>query len=494
MNTQKSLQECPSVLKAFDFIRENLEKGVWHPHERMPTLKTLAAATGVSDRTVVKAVAQLKAQGFVNSVKGGALRAGSGNLPDFKTAAPSTAVWQMKRAALEKDILEGVYAQAGRLPSFKELQARYGTCFATMRKILRSMLADNVVHLRGKRYELRNVLRKTSSRKIIFITNSVKAIPFSALNPHEFRVIDTLEHECVRREMRLDIVEIEGNDTRSLRKMAAESHGPVSITGYVLDVWDFAREEIRLRYIELLTRLAPLKKPVAIIDEAGDFVLPGQFSTNALFQVFRIEGKSAGGRMARLLLGLGHRSIAFISAYHQTLWSGQRLEGIREQFAKAGLAHGVHACVANEMSNLLPSILRVSGFNDKLIKKILSVGRTEIQAQAEFRALEQFRKSGQKQQFKSADIQALQNNLACLEGMVTGRADRELIESVCSVVFDTANIIVGSLFFAPLYEQALRTPGVTAWICVNDTTALIAMPFLKSKGITIPRDLFTGKL
>jgi DNA-binding LacI/PurR family transcriptional regulator/DNA-binding transcriptional regulator YhcF (GntR family) len=485
----KSLEAYPSIRKAFDFVRENLEKGVWHPGERLPTVKSLAASIGISDRTMIKAVAILKAEGFVSSAKGGSIRVGSGELPAPKVPEPSTAVWMLKRSSLEKDILGGVYTQEGKLPSLKELQVRYGTCFTTMRKILRSMVADDVIHLRGKSYELHNALRGSAGRKVVFITNMLKNTPFSALNPHEYRVIETLEHECVRRETRLEVIEVNQNDSSSIQEAARGIADTNSVLGYILDVWGFSNEEIRLRYTELLSRFATLKKPVAIIDEGGDFVLPVQFSANPIFQVFRIEGKSAGGRMARLLLGLGHRSVAFISAYQSALWSSQRLDGVKEQFARAGLREGVHEFTADQMHEILPHVLCLSGFDDMLIRKILAVGRTKQQAHREFNAYVRLREGGYMHRFKPKELRALHDDLACLAGLVEGRTGRDLLETIWNDVLDAANVHVGSLFFEPLYKSALEITDITAWICVNDTTALLALPFLQNQGIDVPRDL-----
>jgi len=41
----------------------------------------------------------------------------------------------------------------------------------------------------------------------------------------------------------------------------------------------------------------------------------------------------------------------------------------------------------------------------------------------------------------------------------------------------------------PLMEQALACPGVTAWAAGNDRSALIALAFLKERGVRVPDDL-----
>jgi DNA-binding LacI/PurR family transcriptional regulator len=40
-----------------------------------------------------------------------------------------------------------------------------------------------------------------------------------------------------------------------------------------------------------------------------------------------------------------------------------------------------------------------------------------------------------------------------------------------------------------LFEKALRTPGLTAWVCANDDVARIAWNWLDGRGIAVGRDL-----
>jgi LacI family transcriptional regulator len=41
----------------------------------------------------------------------------------------------------------------------------------------------------------------------------------------------------------------------------------------------------------------------------------------------------------------------------------------------------------------------------------------------------------------------------------------------------------------PLFEQALALRDATAWICVNDRLALIALSFLREHGIAVPKEI-----
>ena len=113
-----------------------------------------------------------------------------------------------------------------------------------------------------------------------------------------------------------------------------------SVAGYVLDVWWDAPADFRQRYLDMLSRLASIKKPVAILDEFGNFDLPVQWERNPCLQVYRIENR-AGERMAQYLIGLGHKKVAYLSLNHDAEWSQDRFAGIKKQFARINNADGV---------------------------------------------------------------------------------------------------------------------------------------------------------
>jgi DNA-binding LacI/PurR family transcriptional regulator/DNA-binding transcriptional regulator YhcF (GntR family) len=482
-------EKNPAVQKAFDDIRKNLEAGVWKKGDRLPPVRVLTAAIRVSRGSLLKAIALLKAEGFLSGFERGHLVAGVPEPERTAVAGETNAVWYCKRMALEKDILSGMFAQQGRLPSIKELRARYGTCFTTMRKILRSMVADGVVRLRGKSYEFHDLRHRAGDRRIVYLTHSFPAPQRSALNPEEYRVIDLLERECFRRELVLDIAEVDCNDPRAVSRAVTGSLFDKPAFGYVFDTWWFPDEGFRKGHLDLLERLARLKKPVAVLDELGDFVLPTAFSANRFIQVFRIEGKSSGSAVAQHLLGLGHRCIAYISHAPDALWSQLRHQGIVEQFSKAGYEGNVRAFDFAQTYNLLPLIALVSGFGDDVIKRILSIDHTERQAGELYRALLHLRGSRRARTFDKADIIALRKIVAPLGDAARGTSEKSALAVVCRAVLRKANAQISKMLAAPIFEQAHARREITGWICASDVLAFMALRYLRDRGVDVPYHL-----
>jgi DNA-binding LacI/PurR family transcriptional regulator/DNA-binding transcriptional regulator YhcF (GntR family) len=487
--TMKNKEPGPAVQKAFDFVKDNLAEGTWQMGERLPATRNLSAQAGVSNFTMIKAVSLLKSQGLVSGFERGNLRAGDGK-GTHQQQNVENELWEIKRTALEQDILTGKYAKQGKMPSFKELQIRYGACYRTMRKILRAMLADGVLRLRGKTLELQRSLGQHYSPRVVFITyHHIRLLPRSALNQGQYRVLDLLEQECNQREIAMEIVEIASYSSQEIRRAASDASKAEPVLGFILDLWWYPNEEFQRSHIDLLTRLAALKKPIAILDEVGTFSLPMQFTSNPLIQVFRIEGKKAGSRVARLLLGLGHRSVAYISLNHGGLWSKQRHDGIVEQYQKAGLSQGVRTVMKKTNGISRESALALSDLSEKVIRRILAAGQQTDDTNELYRAYLQYKKSFSPDQFTRDEIRVINDELIILNDLVNRNAGKELFDRICFEVFnDIAKQFIAKPRFE-LFEQALTFPDITAWICESDGLALMALSFLRDRNIPVPREL-----
>jgi DNA-binding LacI/PurR family transcriptional regulator len=482
----KSTTVCPAQKTAFEYVRNSLDSGVWPPGQRMPPIRQLSKLAGIGVRTMVKAIAELKAQGFVTCIERGCIRAGRGanRLPDGTKTRLLT--WQIKRAEIEKDILSGAYAQEGRLPTCKELQHRYGTCFSTMRRILSALVADGVLQLRDKSHVIPNFTTRSTDNQIVFITTRLKTAPRSALNPLGYRVTDSLERECLRRGIQLQIVEATFSDPANIRRVLAMPLFSKPAMGYVLDMWWSIEDDVQQSYTSILESLFALKKPVAILDELGNYLLPLHYSANPLFQVFRIEGRRAGARMARLILNLGHRSVSYISAAPSARWSIERAEGVEEEFEKAGIAGGVHIHSAFDTISLTMFLFSLSGFSEQVTRRVLSVGRTKKQAHDEYDALQAFRQSNPELPFTPDEIRALQRELAGIADMARGDTTDASLGAASEAVFNNVNTAIIALLLKPVFTKALEPGGSRAWLCSNDHTAIKALHFLRERKVAVP--------
>lgn len=484
----KQLKVTPAINKAFEYVKGELDKGEWLAGERMPTAQNLAAGAQVSIATMIRAIAILKSKRLITSIERGHIRAGSGasvNLPSIK---PSNATWHLKRTALEKDILNGNYSEQNRLPALKELQSRYGVGYRPLRKILSSMVNDGALHLNRRTYELKGTQTRSLRQRILFLTHNFQSKPLTALNRGQYRIFDLLEYECIRREIQLKIMEIESFNLAGRNRSLSERSNEIPETGFIVDLWWSAYEQFNDLLSKLLARLSMLKKPVAILDENGEFILPLPYASNPFFQVFKIEGVKAGSRVARFLLGMGHRSVAYISTLHHTFWSKQRFEGIVDQFTKAGCRNGVQKIVRERVEIIREHMLALSDFDESLIRRLLPGDTTRSEDEI-YKLYAGFKESFSPEQFTPDDILFIKHRLNIVKELADKNvSDRDFNQLVDSIFWQIGTAI-NPRVQAPVFNLALASRNVTAWICANDDIALTALSFLHDTGIKVPQEL-----
>jgi DNA-binding transcriptional regulator YhcF (GntR family) len=478
----------PAMQSVIEFITGNIEKGGWKQGENLPTIRMIAIQTGISTPTICKAIALLKKNNVISGLAHHRIRVGK---PDISrpVAQSRPLQWEQKRIAFEQELLSGVLGHRGVVPSFKEIQARYGIGFKTIQRIVQAMLVDGMIVPNGKGYALPGIPANARRQKVVYITIQNHESQQSALNQEHNRVIDAFEGECVHRRLGFEIVEIDFYDAAAARKTIAGLTNEESIQGFILDVWWYPNQSIQQGYLHTLARLASFKKPVAILDEIGSFDLPVEFSRNPLLQEYRIQAKRAGERMARFLIGLGHKSAVFISLFRDTAWSRDRFQGVLSQFSRAGFANGVHS--ATETGDVaIANILTVSGLVDADIRTFMRIGRTDAQAADMERSWLEFKQTNKPPYPGFPRLNAgMRDSLKGLIALARTGTDTFFFERTFAGALEAMEQRLRPAHLHSCFTQALACKDATAWICANDKFAFAALNFLRNRGIRVPQDI-----
>jgi DNA-binding LacI/PurR family transcriptional regulator/DNA-binding transcriptional regulator YhcF (GntR family) len=480
----------PAVTRAFEFVRRTLTLGEWKAGNRLPSAKTLAHQAGVSTRTMIKAIATLKARGLIYGVERGSLRAGNGSVEPEGSSGLNQS-WQIKRSRLERDIFSGYFAHHGTLPSSKMLQGRYGVCFATMRKILRSLSNDGIIALKRKKWEVVRSRAHRANDRVVFVPCLYQDRPFSALSNGQYSIIDRFEEECVARGLSVSLAKIDFFDRFHTRRALSATEMTDAAVGYIFDV-SFETPELRETYAEFLVAAQKLNRPVAVIDEFGGFALPAEAASNPAVQVFRIAGKSAGSQMALTLLGMGHSSIVYLSPYHDMRWSQQRLAGIEEQFANAGYDKGVAAVTGDQLINLDVTLMQhmaAAGFDEELMRRAFSVDRTRTQVDDVYNRFQLANAEGIARVVDQTVGVGMRKNLCCLADLIRGNPDKDFYDRMCSGALWAASDRIYAAELEPFFERALSHRRATAWICATDAIAVHALSFLRLRKRPVPLEI-----
>jgi DNA-binding transcriptional regulator YhcF (GntR family) len=474
----------PAVQKAIDYIAARLENGEWTAGAELPTVNDLAGMVGVSRGTMWKAIVILKRQGMIWARKGGHIYAGRGD----EESTPGLQIlrthsWEAKRIQFEQDLLKGVYATSRPLPSIGELQTRYGASYRTMRKLLNSLIGDGLLMASNKKFHLSRALSRPFNESVCLLWEG-KELALRPRSVREARFIESLQNECAHSDRKLTFLGFDLYSPSLTAMIREQLRRHESVAGFIIrliSLWDAAAQD---RYIGLLVELSLTKKPIAILDELGTFVLPAPLASNRLIKIFRIGGLSAGRNIGRMLLALGHRQVAFITHFQDMAWSTKRYQGLVSEFARAGYRDSVSLFSMHDPLPFIEMLLYPVNLKSKVILPLFSELPGSHEEREALKARFSFLDSIT--QTNAALIKQFRINIKTLERLPQKNFHKEGYESLIdrSITFMRRELF--QLFTRYLFEQALANPSCTAWVCANDDIAVFALNFLRGCKRKVP--------
>jgi DNA-binding transcriptional regulator YhcF (GntR family) len=423
--------------------------------KRLPTLSRLSAIAGVSVVTMWKIVRQLKAEGVLSACRGRWIEI-TGMPPDRsrQTGLPVvdgtivSARWARVYERMQKDFINGHFPPGSLLPSQKELVRRYGVCSRTLKKALEKCVEREwlVPYNRTYRIAGSNIRAKSSGKVVcMFIGDSEgKVFPYT---PRIQEYIRILEFECSRNDVAFEIRTFDPRLSRTFIQGKLMSPAETSSNNPALGYMVITMGESAPAFLDEIARLSSLDIPMSILDETGDIPFKN-INRQPKVKIFTIANtKSAGERVGRYLLRLGHKRIAFTSLYEGEVWSKNRLQGLIDVYDEAGLREGI---------------------------KVFT--------------------SGQTRRFVEYSMQA--QNMSTIINAMTMPEDFRLKDKTIMKYIDLIHRKIGSLYnelvnkpLMPLFNEMLRDRSVTAWVGANDVVALSMVHFLRGQKIQVPRKM-----
>jgi hypothetical protein len=95
-----------------------------------------------------------------------------------------------------------------------------------------------------------------------------------------------------------------------------------------------------------------------------------------------------------------------------------------------------------------------------------------------------------RQRFAASYLERLRGSLAPLSGALSkGEPDDKAIVLISAAAMDWALRIVEEMLAAPVFDAALARSDLSAWVFASEITALLALPYLKERGVHVPAEL-----
>ena len=390
------------------------------PSGRLPTVRSLAQQHEASTRTVQEALELLRSRGLVESrPRSGLWRLGE--LPQASNA-PVHSSADVLLTRLRNEIQNGIHPWDHPLPLIKELATQWNCHTQTVSKALCKAIQAGLLERRGRFHFPVNpkVLRKLSSPTIL-------CIGAAAADGH-FRMDSDRESDFWR-ELGAQAAQAGLTLVRSVWQ-GGRIRPEASVVGVVASTWHYADP------MAVCRELSRLKIPVCVWVE--EHILEG-LSLDSPIR-FHDQGYSSeiGSIVARHLLELGHKHLAFISPWQASQWSRNRLRGIEKEVKKQGGQVSAFCLEGeSEWDRLIPAMtdpVLLKKFPTKTLAKIVEDSSERVH------------------DFVVAELG-------------WNRIRQDMI---------------------PLLEQALAS-GATAWIGANDLCALNAIHWLDEKNIPVPK-------
>lgn len=446
-------KQRPGIRRALSYLESfsATEQGM-APRE---SIRKMAAKAGVSFVTMWKASKLFEADkparpavGIDDSTANLHETPETPSLPDISAGS-----WKWVADKFYKDILSGRYQAGEKLPTCKELQQYYGISFATLKKVLAYLVEEQVVEPRTGGYFIPQLTNSTGHARIVAIGCGWEdgKIWVDHQDKNYFR---TLESECLRNNIRLDVI-VYFHDRERIRFVHTASKKDYDLADRRIIGFIFIVANLESTPEEVLARLVPLRRSVAVLDVVGGWKIPRCAQGNRMVQFFTATASELPAkRVAQYLLERGHRHIAFFSPFNKALWSRRRLDTIIEMYRKAGCERQVH-----------PYVYDTYAYQWDYLRN----------------------------QEHDEDIHALINQYADWKRQAHGEFFKRFGNLGYSIVkyISEWNCASGEIYekMRPLFDEALMNSAITAWVMANDFAATIAIDFLKEKNVRIPEDL-----
>jgi DNA-binding transcriptional regulator YhcF (GntR family) len=400
---------------------------------RMPSVREAARECGVSTRTVQVAVGQLKSQGLLQSKPGGGLwRAGAvpSRQPPISLIRKGWESWCVRL----QDALRSGEFRNHTLPPVKDLSIRWNVSAPTLRKALLELVRNGTLARHGNIWRLASAPRSGTAPWLheVLLVAAVHEGKLRMETHREIEFFRCAEEECRARNLRLRLV---GYEEEAQRFVPAEPAPDNKTVGVLFSTWHLQNAR------KCLNKVLAWGVPVSTWIESSELAKRiGVFAQRKNLAWFSVGyGPGPGRDVGRFLKERGHRRIAYISPFHASTWSVDRLQGL------SSILPLVEPFVCTDFANSW-------SFRDRV--EAGPLGQKNVNALLP-KELRRMRVAG-------AALPLAQWH----ENTYELARDMDILQVM-----------------QPLLRQVLARPDLTAWVFANDLCAVLAQGLLQETGL-----------
>lgn len=449
--------------RAIEYLKKGLQENIWSPGDRLPGLKKLAVDAKVSHPVMAKALHYLSDKGLLEISPRSGISVVNTNGTDRQPSIEHRERWKKLRTDIANDLFSRALDISQPLPSMQELRHRYGVNFPILKKALSSLENDGLLTSYKKTYKP-NLFSSLKYKATLLVLCNIfpdnlnrKGINLNEqgfdLSHRVWILMQKLEQLSSTQNFSIELwgYFFENNSTTYLKPDHSICHSIENIKNYY-GVCLIKTAPHTNDFSNMLSLLAKNGLPISIFDVTGELEWTVPPVKRGSIRVFSVGATDlAGKKIGRYLLELGHREVAFISAWDKDGWTKNRYTGLCNAFAM----------VSGSQIHLYADKRYPEGaitLDDKILEE------------------------------KIYSMPSLQNML-----LSNSPFSHEQVETI---VYEVSPTFIATMyrqrleiFLQPIFEEALLNPEITAWVCADDLMAISALRFLSKKGVEVPEKI-----
>lgn len=424
----------PALETAVAFLWGCVERHAARGCTRLPSTQSLADEAGVGLVTMCRAVKRLQREDVLQARPGRGIHIAASNMDqtvhsesDHPLPLPPRPTRDSVAAGIQTRISQGVWTD--RLPSQKELANLYDTTAATVRHALAILCQRGLLSAHRRSYFLR---RRPHGVPPAILSLVVNAAVRSDIPGRRRAVVEIIERLCRDHAYKVHRASFRDISTDAMRGLIRDHAAEFSRSQGIIYISAGFKVPPS---IYLAKALAEFGAPFFLYSDTDPSPGAMRFVHSNMRTILCTQPYSTqlpGKDMGRYLATLGHRTVAYLCDHHGNPWSRNRHAGLVAALSRATPGSCIVPVVFDAPANAIPN--------------------EPIPPYAN----------------PAAPFTARQQRLHAISALTWKHREAQL---------------------RPLFEQAIALNGPTAWVCGNDQIAVLAVDFLRQRGVHVPRDI-----
>ena len=303
-----------------------LEASKFKEGARLPSVRTVAERLSTSTCTVFRAYRKLIDARKVYGEQGNGYFWGAAKDAMPEPPVREQVVERLERL-LQEDWKSGRFATDAPLPTIKELCSQYETSIGSMRRTLEKLQALGILSRRGRGRFYFRTTHAPKAKEILLVMRSNPTGDFYCLGDRELEFMQKVYAEAEKRELRVRVLGYHEDSGKFL-----DSAGNAVLPETFRDAFGAILSTMLVfKPQRLFSLFARTRFPISVWWEHPLSEIPRVLKKEPRYAFFNLAfGEFPGRSVGRFLRERGCKDVVYISPYHLSSWSVDRLNGLKK--------------------------------------------------------------------------------------------------------------------------------------------------------------------